>query len=312
MNRENNSSWDSELVEAYSQSARTVSDDFHPGSVIPMEYTWTPPTPALDSDQSSSFDSTTDLEELPEIPFISAPHSIYPSPFDQVDALGSDSLSERTFWSSVVRPNHSKSSSDPSPILILGQTNRRVISPSRRRSSSVSSTASSRSKPAPARSILSSSSSSIRTRKGRSPASVKFLDMPTIHYEDDEDDAGFDFDADEFYPPRTTGPTEKNKTAFGLGFIRRLFGSGSNSSPSSSGTSNGNSKGKNKFTGPTRPTISGPFPLDAPRPMRRSLDSQRPSNASLRSVRSNSSMRSIRSASSRLQNYWGRLSGKDP
>jgi len=321
MDRENNSSWDSSLAGSFAESDHSpyTPARSHEDAPLPLEYTWTPPTPTLDSDQSSSLVSTIELDELPEIPFVSTPPTIYESPFtdDDDDYISTGNVSERAFWSSLIRPSHSRSSSDP-PFAVLGQTTHRVVHPKRRRSPSVSSNASSRSKPAPAKSIL-SSSSSIRTRKGGSPPSVKFLDMPTIHYEEwdyDDDEEEFDFDADQNFPPRTTGPSDKKSSGvkFGFGFIRRLFNSSSTSTSNRGKISPPpppSPKKQARSSESRRPNISGPYPLwEAPRPARRSLDGQ--SDHSIRSVRSNGSMRSIRSCESRMQTYWGRFGAKDP
>jgi len=194
---------------------------------------------------------------------------------------------ERHFWSSFVRPNVPKSLDKPS--FLLGQTSQRVVSPTRHRAPSVSSTSSSRSRPAPAKSIL-SSRSSIRTRMGRSPPSVKFLDMPTIHYEDEDEDFG---DLDQ----SNCNPKTPNKK-WTWTFLKQLV-----SSPRKPAAP----------PPPERPTISGPIPLwETAHIVRRSLDDRRPSGANLRSVRSNASIRSTRSTQSRLQTYWGRLGGRDP
>lgn len=279
----------------------------------------------MDSDQSSSrlsVDSNpeSELDELPEIPFISAAHH-YRGKSIEEDPTQDESSVEHAFWSSIVRPSLSRSSSERL-VALLGHTNHRVISPSRQRVPSVSSNASSRSKPAPAKSIL-SSSSSVKTRRGRgrSSPSVKFLDRPTIHYE--EEDVG-EVEEEEFehlpearfiptaaqqnqsLESRHQAPVEKEKKRR-FEFFRRLIG----------GSSSPNGK---KFVRaePERPVISGPYPLcDSPttRSLRRggsvpgSLGSR---SESIRSVKSSGSLRSTRSCSSRLQSYWGRMSGKDP
>lgn len=191
-----------------------------------------------------------------------------------------DGHCERTFWASVIRPSASRSSDKSMPV--IGHMSDRLLAPGRQRAPSVSSTAS---RPAPAKSILSSSSSSTRTRATtRSPPSVKFLDTPTIHYEDE----------DEAEPARPALPEDSGKR----GFLQWIRGSSRRAQPVQE-----------------RPSISGPFPLwEAP--PRRSHSSGAPSvrsmksgAPSLRSMKSNNSLRSIRSCSSRLQTYWNRVTG---
>lgn len=272
----------------------------------PSKHLQSPPTPTLDSDHSSSqlsieSPSLSELDELPEIPFIStadvleSDNGAANANADTYDfnAVG-NTVDERTFWANIIRPNLSRSSSGR-PAAVLGQTNQRVLSADRCRSPSVSSTASSRSKPPPAKSIL-SSGSSIRTCKGRKSPSVKFLDAPTIHYESDEDED----DESQYEPPCHS----LSKSPSGIfGFFRRIV---SSPLPLSN----------KKSRAPERPVISGPIPLwEAPRRRaRRSLDeSGRGGRApSLRSNRSTTSLRSMCSSSSRLQTYWGRVTGKDP
>lgn len=235
----------------------------------------TPPTPDSTSDVSSSsrlsMETASEFDELPEIPFVSSAALAYPDRWISPDhhPPRADNESERSFWSSMIRSSPSKSSDRTLPV--FGNTGDRVVVPSRQRSGSVTSSISSRSKPAPAKSIL-SSSASIKTKTRRSPPSVKFLDMPTIHYEDDEY---------EYEPCRgSAAPKEKRRLA-----IFRWFW-GPKSAPAV----------------PTRPAISGPFPLwDAP-PRR-----VREQTASLRSAKSNSSLRSVRSCSSRLHTFWDRV-----
>lgn len=230
-----------------------------------------------------------DVVELPEIPFIA------PTP---TSSTSCDDEDEDSLWPDSMQRSASNSSSERQ-IAVLGQASPRAVSHTRGRSGSLSSTAS---RPAPARSIL-SSSSSIKTRKGRAPPSVKFLDMPTIHYDEDEDTDGPRSHAAwptsrpaRSAPPSATAPSKKRV----FGILNWL-------------TSPAKKKAK---TAPTRPSISGPFPL-CEAPSRRSSDSSRPCDSamdarSIRSVRSTSSMRSVRSCASRIQGYWGRLSGKDP
>jgi len=300
--RANNSSWDSSLVASLTNDFNEASDVMEgstPDTAIPLEYTWTPPTPTLDSDRSSSqlsieSPSLSELDELPEIPFISTADALEPESdsddADQYDfnAVG-NTVDERTFWANIMRPSLSSSSPSGRETAVLGQTNQRVLSANRCRSPSVSSTASSRSKPPPAKSIL-SSSSSIKTRTGRKSPSVKFLDAPTIHYESDDEDDESEYDS---------SPQAKSKNGQSgiFGFIRRIVGAPSK-----------------KPRMPERPVISGPIPLweGSRRRARHSLDDSFGRAPSLRSNRSTTSLRSIRSCSSRLQTYWGRVTGKDP
>lgn len=269
----------------------------------PSKHLQSPPTPTLDSDHSSSqlsieSPSLSELDELPEIPFISTA-DVLESDNDTADADADfnavgNTVDERTFWANIIRPNLSRSSSGR-PAAVLGQTHQRVLNANRCRSPSVSSAASSRSKPPPAKSIL-SSGSSIRTYKGRKSPSVKFLDAPTIHYESDEDED----DDSEYEPPYHS----LSKSPSGIfGFFRRIV---SSPLPLSN----------KKSRAPERPVISGPIPLwEAPRRRaRHSLDENgRAGRApSLRSNRSTASLRSMCSSSSRLQTYWGRVTGKDP
>ena len=239
--------------------------------------------------------------ELPEIPFIASPS------FSSIEEEDEEE-EEESAWPSPMERTPSSSSSDRQ-VAVLGQTPQRVLSHSRQRSGSISSTAS---RPAPARSIL-SSSSSIKTRKGRSTPSVKFLDMPIIHYEDDDD-----FD-DRI--PQPSWPSDRSTRHVSAREVP-------NPPPVASGkrrvfslltwlTNPGKRRSK---TISEKPSISGPFPLwEAPRRSEsiRRCDSPT-SGKSIRSVRSTSSlrstrsMRSIRSCASRIQGYWGRLSGKDP
>lgn len=305
--RAENSSWDSHLVRMLTDDLDDEPSHVAGTAAVPMEYTLTPPTPGLDSDHTSSqcsFDSSlaTELDDYPEIPFISNDGSLSSGTIDpDAYSVKSYTASERNFWSSLIRPNLSKSPERPT--VLLGQTSQRVVSPTRRRAPSVSSSTSSRSRPAPAKSILSSSSSIRTTRKhGRSPPSVKFLDMPTIHYEDEDeemDDFGDDDDEESRDVDDDCDLAAKSKWTWG--FLKRFIGGPRKSGPAA----------------PERPRISGPIPLcETPNIIRRSLDERRPTRqptmASLRSVRSNGSIRSTRSNQSRIQTYWGRLGGKDP
>ncbi|KAL6300247.1 hypothetical protein BKA93DRAFT_536697 [Sparassis latifolia] len=270
-----NSSWGSStsttLVDDYKHNPTESKTHDNPLSLC---YSLTPPTPhSPDSDMSSSqlsIDSASVFDEMPEIPFVSSPVQ-YGNPWHHY-RKGSAGHDAEHFWSSVIRPTASQSS-DRS-IAVLGHTNDRVMGPSRQRSGSLDSMASSRSKPAPAKSIL-SSSSSIRTRTGRSPSSVKFLDMPTIHYQEYEPES----------PLSPEAPLEIKK----LGLLDRIL-----------------RPMKKPQLAPARPMISGPIPLWE-KPPRRVCSGA----ASLRSVKSSRSLRSVRSCSSRLQTYWGRITRRD-
>lgn len=197
----------------------------------------------------------------------------------------------------------SSNSSSDRQTAVLGETPQRVLCHSRTRSGSISSTAS---RPAPAKSIL-SSGSSIRTRKGRSPPSVKFLDMPLIHYEDDDEQDSipaptWPLDGPATLASKMTPPVSERKRILGL-FTWFTH-------PSKKQTQSVSE----------RPSISGPFPLwEGPHRSEsvrrcnsptstRSIRSTR-STSSLRSTRS---MRSVRSCASRIQGYWSRLSGRNP
>ncbi|KAK7694228.1 hypothetical protein QCA50_001408 [Cerrena zonata] len=316
MSRLENGSWDNQiarLLAEYSYSKRASTSYDTQDHAIPMEYTWTPPTPTLDSDRSSgsrrsSLQSipSSDFDELPEIPFVSPPL------LDQDDNKD-DPNSSQTFWSSLIHPpTRSRTPSNERSVALLGEARHRVLSPARCRAPSVSSNASSRSKPAPAKSIL-SSSSSIRTKTGRSPPSVKFLDMPTIHYETEPEeehhgpdhDCDYDYDPDAYderYDTHSSAGSEEKKWSFG--FIRQIARRKSRASISTS-------------------IISGPYPLwEQPPPSSASIASrtrttgrpplERRRVTSLRSVRSSGSLASIRSCGSRLQSYWSWFSGKDP
>ncbi|KAI0761197.1 hypothetical protein BD413DRAFT_249507 [Trametes elegans] len=306
------SSWASSSTMTTKEAPFTVtSTDSPPRSAIPITYTLTPPTPdATDSDVSSSsqlsMESIPEFDEMPEIPFVSAsvtyPDEWAPSsdrPAEQ-SRIG-DSCETSSFWSSIIglRASASKSS-DASSSPMLGHTTLRNLAPSRtsrKRAGSVSSIASSRTKPAPAKSIL-SSSDSVRTRRRKAP-SVKFLDIPTVHYDDEyplhDEHASPSPSSTSMAPP----PKKKAKGLGGLFSLRWLFG------PSS--------KTGNRAAAPARPAISGPYPLwDAP--PRRAYDGGAGAGggsaraASLRSVKSSASLRSVRSCGSRLPTptYWPR------
>ncbi|KAI9059653.1 hypothetical protein FKP32DRAFT_1131306 [Trametes sanguinea] len=282
-------------------------------------------------------ESIPEFDDMPEIPFVSAQVAYadewIPSPDHRADEQGAsadESCCEASpsFWTSLIglKPSASKSSDGSGSLsgswrlragsALFGQTPARSLSPermSRKRAASVSSIASSRTKPAPAKSIL-SSGASVKTqtqprRLGKAP-SVKFLDIPTVHYDndyprgygDDDDDDDDDDEEEEdgdgsrrASSPMSPPPKKKAKTLGGLLSLRWLFGP---------------SKVENRSATPSpappaRPSISGPYPLwDSPsRPARgRGMNSA----ASLRSVKSSQSLRSVRSCGSRLPTYWPR------
>ncbi|KAI0809234.1 hypothetical protein BC629DRAFT_1103610 [Irpex lacteus] len=243
---------------------------------------------------SSASASVSDEVDLPEIPFVSTIPDGEDDEEQEEDDLGTP------FWLRR-RPAVSTTSSSERHIAILGHAADRHHT--RQRSGSLSSTAS---RPAPAKSIL-SCSSSIKTRKGRSAPSVKFLDMPTIHYEDDDDEKEQSYGCGtlpepvyENLPPhkaRETGRRQKRPWHV-LGWF--LSTSTKKTKPYHTSSDH-------------RPVISSPLPLCEGR--RLSNDSGRPVGSdarSIRSVRSTGSLRSVRSCASRLQGYWTRLGGKDP
>ncbi|KAI0651516.1 hypothetical protein C8Q79DRAFT_1004805 [Trametes meyenii] len=280
-------------------------------SAIPISYSLTPPTPdSTDSDVSSSsqlsMESIPEFDDMPEIPFVSAsvayadadawPPSERPAERARLD----DGCEPHSFWSNIIGLRSSPSKFSEASSVVLGSTSVRSISPSRasrKRAGSVSSIASSRTKPAPAKSIL-SSSASVRTRRQKAP-SVKFLDMPTVHYDDEYPCRGSDDEGDEdgyARGPMSPPPKKKTKGLGGFFTLRWLFGP---------------SKIENRPAAPVRPAISGPFPLcDAP--PRRARGGSGAGNstaaASLRSVKSSTSLRSVRSCGSRLPTptYWPR------
>ncbi|GJE87838.1 hypothetical protein PsYK624_039210 [Phanerochaete sordida] len=233
-------------------------------------------------------------------PFASKPFSSSDEP--EISSTGTSSTTSTTdfededdddLWPEPMQRTPSSSSSVPSGII-----SPRAPAHTRHRSTSITSTTS---RPAPARSIL-STGSSMRTKRARAPPSVKFLDMPTIHYEDEDEDEG---GASPGVPSPTSATSTKNRV---LGFISWL-------------TAVGKGKKKEEPPVPERPCISGPFPLwEAP--PRRSDSTRRTASASdarsIRSVRSQSSLRStrsfmsVRSCASRLQGYWHRFNGRDP
>ncbi|CCL98401.1 uncharacterized protein FIBRA_00396 [Fibroporia radiculosa] len=278
----NSSSWSSSTSSTLVDDSSLVCASSSHDGPLPLCFSFTPPSPFSGSFSTSqtSIDSASDYDELPEIPCISSASLRYHNGWNQQDANRYNpdvDNNERSFWASMVRPKAPQSSERN--IAILGQMNERVLMPRRGRAPSVSSTASSRMRPTPAKSIL-SSNSSIRTRTGRTAQSVKFLDMPTIHYEEDECGP----------PPVPTITAEKRRPSF----LRWFFG----------GRSDTNKMSK---ASPERPTISGPFPLWEAPPRREPGGA-----ASLRSMKSSGSLRSVRSCGSRLQAYWSRTNGRDP
>ncbi|KAI0639019.1 hypothetical protein C8Q77DRAFT_1213713 [Trametes polyzona] len=271
-------------------------------SAIPISYTLTPPTPdSTDSDVSSSsqlsMESIPEFDDMPEIPFVSASvafaddwtASDRPAELARTD----DRCDSSSFWSSLMSRSISKSSSASVSSPILGLASARELSPSRasrKRAGSVSSIASSRTKPAPAKSIL-SSGDSVKTRRRKAP-SVKFLDMPTIHYSDDDDNDN-DNDTDGLRSPMSPPPKKKAKGLSGFLSLKWLFGPSKVENRAAVGP-----------TVPARPAISGPYPLwDAPPRRARGAAG---GAASLRSVKSSGSLRSVRSCGSRLPTYWPR------
>ncbi|KAH9927515.1 uncharacterized protein BXZ73DRAFT_90762 [Epithele typhae] len=274
-------------------------------SAMPMAYSLTPPTPeATDSDASSSQISMESIPEydddMPEIPFVSA------------TIAGEDEF-HPSFWTGLIgmRPSISKSSTASS-----------IVPPpspprsTRKRAGSVTSIASSRTRPAPAKSILSSSESA-KTRRRKAP-SVKFLDVPTIHYE--EDDYHDDYDHDPCggasHEPSSSAclsppPPKKARGLSGFFSFKWLFGSSSSSRTTSSQPSSPPSRKAKTKKGvvPGRPAISGPYPLcETVTATARSERAGGSSAASLRSVKSNTSIGSVRSCGNRLPTptYWPR------
>lgn len=240
----------------------------------------------------ASIASTVGIVELPEIPFIASPSAVDEDVEEEVDDTASSVWLRR-------RPAVSTTSSERQ-IAILGHASERILGHCRQRSGSISSTAS---RPAPAKSIL-SSSSSIKARKGRSTPSVKFIDMPTTHFEDEDE-------VEDDYQPESLREPRRMKSNVSLKGKKRAFAILDwFASP----------KKKAKPTLPDRPLISGPLPLwegrrystESERPPYRQCDSPTMTSArSIRSVKSTHSMRSVRSCASRLQGYWTRLSGRD-
>ncbi|KAM5532755.1 hypothetical protein V8D89_013552 [Ganoderma adspersum] len=287
----------------------------------PISYTLTPPTPsATDSDASSSqisMESIPEYDEYPEIPFVSAaiasPNGWMSSEGPAQRARADDGITSTSFWAGIIRMRQStsKSSTDSSvSVPVLGHTSERIIAPTRtrKRSGSVSSIASSRTRPAPAKSIL-SSGASVKTRRHKAP-SVKFLDMPTIHYEDDDSN---DDDQHEPSSCMSPPPPKKAKGLSGFFSFTWLFRSSTASAPASSSPKavppktrpKANTVPRASGTTSGRPDISGPFPLlDSTARRGRSGGSA----ASLRSMKSSGSLASVRSCGSRLPTttYWPR------
>ncbi|KZT06252.1 uncharacterized protein LAESUDRAFT_186300 [Laetiporus sulphureus 93-53] len=279
-----NSSW--------SLSSATLSDDPHATPELkdvvnrpsPITYSLTPPSPgsplsAECSLSQSSIETESDYDELPEIPFISSSSLRYQTPSGRPsvhDRRGNeDTNSERSFWAALVHASASHLTDGSETV--VGAMGEGLYRFRRQRAASISSDMSSRTRPAPAKSIL-SSSSSIRTRTGRSPPSVKFLDMPTIHYEEDEDEY-------EYHSPVLATPEKRKRRLLKIRWFLRL-------------------KKKPQAT-QARPTISGPFPL-----WERPSCTVYGSAADLRS-KSCSSFRSVRTCGSRLQTYWSRVARRE-
>ncbi|KZT67610.1 hypothetical protein DAEQUDRAFT_766977 [Daedalea quercina L-15889] len=294
-----NSSWSSAASVTLEDESSRDGPKGGLDDAMPLCYGSFPPSPpdsplSAPSSSQLSVVSAADsgYDELPEIPFVSSSPSRFDSgwnPMEGCSSRGGDDIHcERTFWASVIRPTGSRSSDKSIPI--PGQMSERSVAPSRPRAPSISSTTSSRTRPAPAKSILSSSSSTRTRTTTRSPPSVKFLDTPMIHYEEEAEP--------ELAHGHARSVSEENEKRSFLKWIR----------------------GASKKTQPVqdRPTISGPFPLWETLPRRTpsggtpSMRSMKSGAPSLRSMKSNNSLRSIRSCSSRLQIYWGRVTGKDP
>ncbi|TBU46532.1 hypothetical protein BD309DRAFT_606407 [Dichomitus squalens] len=322
-----------------SSSRRSRMKDVTQCDAIPISYTLTPPTPSTtDSDASSSqisMESIPEYDEYPEIPFVSAAISSpdrWMSADRPAESVRADTvISPTSFWAGIIglRPTASKSSTDTSTSTsgsspVLAHTSERLFAPSRasrKRAGSVSSIASSRTRPAPAKSIL-SSGASVKTRRRKAP-SVKFLDAPTIHYDDDEhDDCYYDDDDDEHEPSSCMSPPPPKKARGLSGFFsfKWLFGSSSEpaASPSSSPCKAAPKKtharlvrasrpGTPMAAQAARPAISGPFPLWDSTPRRVGAGAG-DGAGSLRSTKSSASLRSVRSCGSRLPTptYWPR------
>ncbi|PIL30923.1 hypothetical protein GSI_07092 [Ganoderma sinense ZZ0214-1] len=323
LGRNRNYSWSNSssatLGEASSSSSRRSPMNVPQRRPTPISYTLTPPTPsATDSDASSSqisMESIPEYDEYPEIPFVSAaiagPDGWMSSEGPAGRGRADDGITSTSFWTGIIRMRQSisKSSTDSSAsVPVLGHTSERIIAPSRtrKRSGSVSSIASSRTRPAPAKSIL-SSSASVKTRRHKAP-SVKFLDMPTIHYEDDDSN-----DDDQHEPSSCMSPPPPKKARGLSGFFSFswLFRSSTASASSSPKAEPPKTKAKANTvprasgTASGRPDISGPFPLlDSTARRGRSGGSA----ASLRSMKSSGSLASVRSCGSRLPTptYWPR------
>ncbi|EKM60745.1 uncharacterized protein PHACADRAFT_246859 [Phanerochaete carnosa HHB-10118-sp] len=235
---------------------------------------------ASSTTRGDPFGSQCFLLDVPEISSTTASSTTSTTDFEDNDD-GS--------WPGPMQRTPSNSSPEPSDAVAT-----EILTHTRHRSTSISSTVS---RPAPARSIL-STGSSMRTKRARAPPSVKFLDMPTIHFEDEDEDASPNVPS-----PSSTALTKSRVFGF-FGWLATV------------------GKGKKmESLVPERPPISGPFPLWE-KPLRRNDNACRSAGAadtrSIRSVRSQSSIRSamsfrsIRSCASRVQGYWSRLNGRDP
>lgn len=244
---------------------------------------------------------------MPRIPFVSSATLASSIALDNPDHYPSthvlDDIVERPFWS-VMRSSPSKSVLATRSDVTFGYSSDPPCMPPcmppryRQRSGSISSVAtggSSRTKPAPAKSILSSSSSTKGTKR-RSPPSVKFLDVPEVHYEDEDEFPYRSLPSSAPIFPIASAPAHapasrvEKKSGFLLRWIPRPWAAKKTQQAPPSG----------------RPSISGPFPLTEA-PLRRARDG---TAASLRSVRSRDSLSSVQSHSSRLQTYWSKLTGK--
>lgn len=248
---------------------------------------------------SSTRTASSYYDEMPEIPFVSSTTLPCANTWAELNRFPSrpviEDVTERSFWS-LMRPSISKVTDRSDGV--FGHANDRIFNPPRprERSGSISSiaTASSRTKPAPAKSIL-SSSSSIKTKTRRSPPSVKFLDVPEVHYEDEYEDAMPSYHYHHSCAPASSTSASVHAHPHTVpkksGFLRWIpWATKKTQSPPCG-----------------RPSISGPFPLSEA-PPRRARDGA----ASLRSVRSKDSLCSVQSHSSRLQSYWHKLTGKVP
>ncbi|KAI0090010.1 hypothetical protein BDY19DRAFT_941880 [Irpex rosettiformis] len=234
----------------------------------------------FDSRLSISSASASEVVDLPEIPFVST--LPLEDEYEDDDDLGT------SFWLRR-HPAVSTTSSAERHIAILGHVTDRHHS--RERSGSLTSTA-------PAKSIL-SCSSSIKTRKGRSAPSVKFLDMPTIHYEDDDEEQSSYMPEPEYTNNRQAPSIRDSARSRKRGWsILDWF-----LSPQK--------KTKSHKAAPGHLVISSPLPLCEGRRFSNEgpIGGRYPGSdaRSIRSVRSNGSLRSVRSCASRLQEYWAKF-----